>query len=111
MVSFTDSPTYGLAKELSSLLKPLIRKSKHHVRNSSDFASSNTHELLQTDEIMVSFDVAALFTKVPIQLALNIAKQHLQSDSELNQGTGLSTTDLINTLRAGVRYIRTLISA
>ena len=52
IVSFTDSPTYGLAKELSSLLKPLIEKSKHHVRNSSDFASSITHELLQTDEIM-----------------------------------------------------------
>jgi len=45
-VSFTDSPTDGLAKELSSLLKPLTGKSKHHVRNSSDFASSLTHELL-----------------------------------------------------------------
>ena len=51
-VPFTDPPTYGLAKEVSSLLKPLIGKSKHHVRNSSDFASSITHELLQTDEIM-----------------------------------------------------------
>jgi len=81
--------------ELSSLLKPLIGKSKHHQRNSSDFAASITHELLQTDEIMVSFDVASLFTKVPIQLALNIAKQRLQSDSELSLRTGLSTTDLI----------------
>jgi len=64
---------------LSSLLKPLIGKSKHHVRNSSDFASSITHELLETDEIMVSFDVVSSFTKDPIQLALNIAKQRLQS--------------------------------
>jgi len=97
-VSFTDSPTYGLAKELSSLLKPVIGKSKHHLRNSSDFASSITHELLQTDEIMVSFYVVSLFTKVPIQFALNIAKQRLQSDPELNQRTGLSTTDLIKEL-------------
>jgi len=37
IVSFTDSPTYGLAKELSSLLKPLIGKYKPHVRKSSDF--------------------------------------------------------------------------
>ena len=66
IVSFTDSPTYGLAKELSFLLKPLIGKSKYHIRNSSDFASSITHEILQTDEIMVSFDVVSLFTKVPI---------------------------------------------
>jgi len=69
IVSFTDSPAYGLAKELFSLLKSLIRKSKHHVRNSSDFASSIANELLQIDEIMVSFYVVSLFTKVPIQLA------------------------------------------
>jgi len=47
---------------------------------------------------MVSFDVVSLFTKVPIQLALNIAKQRLQSDPKLNQRTGLSTTDLIKGL-------------
>jgi len=64
--SFTDSTTYGLPKELSSLLlKTLVGKSKHQVRNTSDFASSIAHEL-QTDETMVSFGVASLFTKVPI---------------------------------------------
>jgi len=47
---------------------------------------------------MVSFDVVSLFTKAPIQLALNIAKQCLQSNPELNQCTGLSTTDLIKGL-------------
>jgi len=40
-----------------------LGRSKHHVRNSSDFASSIVHELLKTDEIMVSFDVIPLFTK------------------------------------------------
>ena len=84
IVSFTDSPTYDLAKALSSLLKSLIRKSEHHVRNSSDLASSIAHELLQTDEIG-SFDVVSLFTEVPIQLTLNITKQRLQSDPELSQ--------------------------
>jgi len=43
IVSFKDSPTFGLVKELSSLLKTLIGKTKHHVRNSSDFASSIAH--------------------------------------------------------------------
>jgi len=97
-VSFTDLLTYGLAKELSVLLKPLIGKSKYHVRNSSDFASPITHEILQTDEIMVSFDVVSLFTKVPIQLPLNIAKQRLQSDPNLSQRTGMSTSGLIKGL-------------
>jgi len=52
----------------------------------------------ETNEIMVSFDVVSLFTKVPIKLALKIAKQRLQSDPELNQRTALSTTDLIKGL-------------
>ena len=42
---------------------------------------------------MVSFDVISLFAKVPIQWA--IAKQRLQSDPDLSQRTGLSTSDLI----------------
>ena len=47
---------------------------------------------------MISFDVVSLFTQVPIQLALKTAKQRLQTDPELNQRTGLSTTDLIKGL-------------
>jgi len=40
-----------------------------------------------------------LFTKVPIQLALTIAKQQrLQSDPDLSRRTGLSTSDLIKGL-------------
>jgi len=93
IVSFTDSPTYDLAKELSSLLKPFIGKSNNHGRNSSDFASSIAHEVVQTDEIMVLFDVVSLFTKVPIQLLLNLVKQRLQSDSEQSQRTSWSTID------------------
>jgi len=48
---------------------------------------------------MVSFDVVSLFTNVSIQLALDIAKQRLQSDTELSQRTSLSTTNLIKGLR------------
>ena len=47
-------------------MKPHIGKSKHHVRNSSDFASSLAYELLKTDEIKISFDVVSLFTSVPL---------------------------------------------
>jgi len=59
---------------------------------------NNIPELLQTDEVMVSFDAVSLFTKVQIQLALNIAKQHLQYNPELSQRTNFSTTNLIKGL-------------
>ena len=48
---------------------------------------------------MFSFDAVSLFTKVPIQLALNIAKQCLQSDPELNQRTGFQQPTLLRDLK------------
>jgi len=96
IVFFTDSPTYGLAKELSSLLNHLLENPNITQENFSDFAWSIAQELciLKTDEVMVSFDVVSLFTKAPIQLPLSTAKQHLQSNLELSQHTNLSTTEL-----------------
>lgn len=42
---------------------------------------------------MVSLDVASLFTKVPIDLALEIAHEHLEKDT-LDMHTGLSVASL-----------------
>ncbi len=44
---------------------------------------------------MVSNDVASLYTKVPIQQALEIIQQKLDNDGELIGRTQLSATDLI----------------
>ncbi len=42
---------------------------------------------------MVSYDVVSLYTKVPIQQALEIIQQKLDIDAELPQRTQLSATD------------------
>ena len=41
IVSSIGSVTYGIAKELSKILKPLVGKSIYHVNNSKDFAEEN----------------------------------------------------------------------
>ena len=38
IVSSIGSVTYGVAKELSQILKPLVCKSIYHVNNSNEFA-------------------------------------------------------------------------
>ena len=40
IVSSVGSVTYGTAKELSRILKPLVGKSPHHVKNNKDFIHS-----------------------------------------------------------------------
>ena len=50
------------------------------------------------EEIPVSFDVVSLFTKVPIELAIHVAKEQLQEDNTLEHRTALSINDIIQLL-------------
>ena len=97
IVSFVSSPTYQLSKHLARILAPLVGNTSHNVRNSQDFAKLISSQALDDDETLVSFDVVSLFTKVPTQLAIQVAHQRLLDDTSLTSRTSL-TTDEITTL-------------
>jgi hypothetical protein len=66
-VNCIGSPTYALAKYLTVLLGSLVGKSGHHIRNSEAFVKKlQAIKMLLTD-ILVSFDVVSLFTRVPLE--------------------------------------------
>ena len=50
------------------------------------------------DECIISYDVKALFTSVPIEPAIEIIKQHLENDKELHQRTSMSVHYIIKLL-------------
>ena len=68
IVSSVGSVSYETAKELSRILKPLVGKTEHHVKNAKDFIDSIQDIRLKPDECLVSYDVEALFTSVPIYI-------------------------------------------
>ena len=69
----------------------------NHIKNSSDLPTFiNTQQL--GEEILVSFDVVSLFTKVPIELAIFVARERLQEDNTLEDRTALSINDIIQLL-------------
>ena len=77
IVSSCGSVTYGVAKELAKILKPLVCKSPHHITSTQDFVEQAKHFKLEPGECLSSYDVSALFTSVPIDPALNIIKDLL----------------------------------
>ena len=90
IVSSIGSVTYETAKELSRILKPLVGRSTHHVRNNQDFIQSIEEVTVKSEKCMMSFDVKALFTSIPIQPTLNIIKKLLEEDTSLHQRTTMA---------------------
>ena len=90
IVSSRGSITYGVAKELSHIIKPLVGHSPHHLKNTQHFIQQLQGKKLETGDIITSYDVKALFTSVPVQPPIQIVKQRLQQDTILPQRTSMS---------------------
>ena len=95
IVSSCGSVTYGVAKELAKILKPLVGKSPHHINSTQDFVEQVKHITLAPGECLSSYDVSALFTSVPIDPALKVIKDLLVKDSTLKDRTVIGIDDII----------------
>jgi len=103
IVSSVDSITYTCARFVADILSPLVGKSEHHVKNSQEFAKVITDKTVQPDEKLVSYDVSALFTSVPVDKALEVIRERLVNDTTLSQRTSLCPEDIIRLLDVCVK--------
>ena len=103
IVSSTGTVSYNTSKELARILKPLVGKSQHHLQNTKDFIQQIKDVKLQQDETIISYDVKALFTSVPIQPVLNIIKNRLEKDQQLQQRTSMSVSQITSLLEYCLR--------
>ena len=95
IVSSCGSVTYGVAKELAKILKPLVGKSPHHINSTQDFVEHVRHITLVPGECLSSYDVSALFLSVPIDPALKIIKDLLLKDPTVKDRTVIGVDDII----------------
>ena len=89
---------YEVAKELSRILRPLVGSSPHHIKNTADFIQQLKGITLEANESIVSYDVSALFTSVPIEPAINIIRRRLELDLELHLRTSRNVEEIISLL-------------
>ena len=77
--------------------------STHHVHNTKDFVEQLKDVRLKWGECIISYDVTALFTSVPIQPVVNIIQQRLTKDKDLQQRTTMSIKHIISLLEFCIR--------
>ena len=98
IVSAIGSISYETAKFVAKIIAPLEGTTQHHLENSQDFVEKLKGVSVSEDEALVSYDVSALFTSVPVGEALNIIRTKLESDATLGDRTKLSVDQIIELL-------------
>ena len=98
IVSFVNSPTYGVSSFLAKMLSPVVGNTENIVKNSCHFAEFVRGKTLKADQVLVSFDVVSLFTNIPVDLAIKVAAKRLRQDATLLQRTSLPVEDIIDLL-------------
>ena len=98
IVSSRASTNYEGAKELSRILRPLVGNSPHYIKNTADFVQQLKGITLKANESIVSYDVSALFTSVPIDPTINIIGRKLELDQELHLRTSMNVVQSISLL-------------
>ena len=95
IVSSCGSVTYGVAKELTKILKLLVGKSPHHINNTHDFVEQVKQFTLAPGKCLSSYDVSAMFTSVPVDPALVVIKGLQEKDPTLKDRLVLPVKDII----------------
>ena len=94
ITSMVDSPAYETAAYLTKVIGPVLGQSEHTVPNSSAFVNQLKDIAMSDSDIMVSFDVISLFTKVPVAEAVDVVCQKLSDDDTLADRTKLSVDSI-----------------
>ncbi|XP_072023469.1 uncharacterized protein [Amphiura filiformis] len=84
IVSSCGSITYNTAKFISKILSPLVGSTPRHLKNSEDLVTKLSAIKLADNESLISYDVSALFTSVPVDESLFIKRVTLTTSLSIS---------------------------
>ena len=92
IVASRGSLTYNASSVLADILGPLVGESERHIKNSGDFVDKINNLEVPPEQKLISYDVSALFTSIPVPDAIKTVRIKLDEDSKLQYRTPLSNT-------------------
>ena len=98
IVSGIGSITYKTSKHLAVILNSVKGKNGYSVKNSEDLVNKIKSLEVPPPFKLVSYDVSALFTSIPVDYALTVIRKKLDNDHEWKQHTELSLEQIMELL-------------
>ncbi len=80
---------------LPKILRPLVGQSRSNVLNSYSFVDEITNITVFESDILVSYDVVSLYTKVPVNESLTYIRAKLETDDTLSDRTYLTVDEIV----------------
>ena len=99
IVSTVGTATYKIAKRVSQILTPYVCQANNPIKNTRHFREKMLDPRIEEDKIMVSFDVKALFTSVPIREAQEVIEKVIRTDVDLPKRAGMGKEAVIELLK------------
>ena len=80
IVSAYSTATYNTAKYITKILQNYCGKTSSFVKDSTDFIQKSKHlSIKPEEETLVLFDVSALFTSIPVPVALQVINSKIST--------------------------------
>ena len=98
IVSCCGSITYNAARYLATVLSLLVGNTIHSVKNSKELVDKLKGLVVPPGQKLMSYDVKALFTSVPVDQSLNVIECKLRQDLTLPDRSELNVDQLIQLL-------------
>ena len=95
MISAVGMATYNASKFFAEVIGPLVGNRVYPVKNSKEFIADVAGMKIEPEEVMISFDVEALYTSLPIDRVLKYTQRRLESDDTLGERTSLNVEDIL----------------
>ena len=91
-------------KHISKIIKHYAENNTYRIKNSEDFVDRVKDLHVAEDEMMVSFDVVALYPSIPQEEAISLVRHHLEQDLELRDKTKMTPNEVIELFEICVNY-------